>query len=222
MMQPTPIVIAYVVAALTLLVEAVAADFLSGRVVSIADGDTLIMVNTGLQQHKIRLIGIDAPESEQPFGVRAKQHLSALIFGRAVTVDYEAQDHYGRTLGKLVINGKDINLAQIQAGLAWHYKAYQSDQSPADREQYAAAEANARSAHVGLWANCSPIPPWNWRRGVREAFLDHSSTTASMCAVSESCGQMDSCGEVQQYVDQCGTNGLDGDGDGVACESLCQ
>jgi endonuclease YncB( thermonuclease family) len=221
MIPPIPNAIAHIITALTLLLRAAAADTLSGHVVGVTDGDTLTLLDTRFQQHKIRLVGIDAPESEQPFGARAKQHLGSLVFGRAVTVDYNAQDHYGRTLGKVLINGKDINLAQIQAGLAWHYKAYQSDQSRADREQYAAGEVNARRAHRGLWADRGPIPPWDWRRGVRETFLRHSSPTASTCTVRTSCGQMNSCTEVRQYVDRCGATGLDGDGDGIACESLC-
>ena len=220
-MRSIPNAIAHIITALTLLVGAAAADTLSGRVVGVTDGDTLTVLDTRFQQHKIRLVGIDAPESEQPFGARAKQHLGSLVFGSAVTVVYEAQDHYGRTLGKVLINGKALNLEQIQAGLAWHSKAYQSDHSRADREQYAGAEANARSAHRGLWADRSPIPPWDWRRGVRVGSLDHSSPTASKCTVRTSCGQMNSCAEVRQYVNRCGTMGLDGDSDGIACESLC-
>jgi hypothetical protein len=117
---------------------------------------------------------------------------------------------------------RDINLKQIQAGLAWHYKAYERDQSPADREHYAAAEESARKADVGLWVDRSPMPPWDCRRGVREASLGQPSPTPSACIARKFCGQMSSCGEVQQYVDQCGARDLDGDGDRVACESLCR
>jgi len=193
------------------------ADTLTGRVVAITDGDTLTVLDAKFQQHKIRLIGIDAPESEQPFGTRSQQHLSALVFGRQVTIDYDEQDQYGRTLGKVFVNGQDINLQQVQAGMAWHYKAYQSDQAPADREQYAAAEITARKASLGLWSDPDPIPPWDWRKGERNA---SPSKSTPGCAARRSCGQLASYPEVMRYVWQCGLSGLDGNGEGVTCESL--
>jgi hypothetical protein len=113
-----------------------------------------------------------------------------------------------------------VNLQQVQAGMAWHYKAYQSDQASADRSQYAAAEIAAREADIGLWSDPHPIPPWDWRKGERNA--SSSMPTATGCAVQRSCGQLASCPKVMRYVRQCRASGLDGDGDGVACESLCR
>ena len=101
-----------------------------GRIVGISDGDTVTLLDANKRQHKIRLTGIDAPEKKMPFGQRSKEHLSDLVFSKDVQVETEKLDRYGRTLGKIVFDRKDINLAMINAGLAWHYKKYQNDQSP--------------------------------------------------------------------------------------------
>ena len=98
---------------------------LNGRVVGVADGDTVTVLDASRQQHKIRLMGIDAPEKRMPYGNRSKQSLSDLIFDRQVQVEYNKKDRYGRTVGKIIVDGVDANLAQIKAGMAWHYKQYQ-------------------------------------------------------------------------------------------------
>ncbi len=123
---------------------------LSGKVVSIADGDTLTILDATNTQHRIRLTGIDAPESRQAFGTRSRQHLADLVFGKGVTVEYDKRDRYGRTLGKVLIEGRDANLEQIKAGMAWHYKFYENEQLPEDRKTYAEAEREARAAKRGL------------------------------------------------------------------------
>jgi len=140
------------------------ADTLQGRVVSIADGDTVTVLDASQNQHKIRLLGIDAPERKQPFGHRSKQHLSDLVFNREVSVEYSKQDRYGRTVGKILVNGVDANLEQVKAGMAWHYKAYQREQSHDDRAAYARAEERARVGRKGLWFDSDPTAPWDWRK----------------------------------------------------------
>jgi len=130
-----------------------------GRVVKVADGDTLTILDAANAQHKIRLYGIDAPESRQAFGQKSKQHLSSLVFGKDVRVTYRSRDKYGRILGTIYVDGLDVNLEMIRAGLAWHYKRY--DKNPA----YAAAESEARSAKRGLWSDPNPTPPEQFRHG---------------------------------------------------------
>src|SRR5438309_890048 len=136
----------------------------SGRAVAIADGDTITVLDSSDTQHRIRLEGIDAPESHQAFGSRSKQNLSDLIFGKDVTVIYYKTDQYGRLVGKILIDGRDINLEQVKAGMAWHYKEYEREQTPADRELYAKAEDEARKARRGLWVDPEPIEPSQFRR----------------------------------------------------------
>ena len=93
-----------------------------GQVVGVTDGDTITVLDGQRTQHKVRLAGIDAPEKAQAFGQRSKEHLSSLVFGRQVKVETEKQDRYGRTVGKVLVEGRDANLAMVVAGLAWHYK----------------------------------------------------------------------------------------------------
>lgn len=108
-------------------------------------------------------MGIDAPEKKQAFGQKSKEHLSSLVFNKQVSVDYSKRDKYGRTVGKITVDGIDANLEQIKRGLAWHYKQYQREQSEADRVAYAKAEEQARSGRRGIWFDTNPTPPWDWR-----------------------------------------------------------
>lgn len=140
------------------------ADTLHGRVVGVADGDTVTVLDASNTQFKIRLMGIDAPEKKQAFGNRSKEHLSSLVFNKQVTVDYSKKDKYGRTVGKIIVEGVDANLEQIKAGMAWHYKKYQKEQSVDDRLIYAHAEEQAREVKRGLWRDVDPTPPWDWRK----------------------------------------------------------
>jgi endonuclease YncB( thermonuclease family) len=78
-------------------------------------------------------------------------------------------DKYERRVGKVLVNGIDANLPMIQAGLAWHYKEYERDQSMTDRKLYSDAEIAARSARLGLWRDNAPTPPWEWRHGNKSA-----------------------------------------------------
>lgn len=139
------------------------AENVKGRVVAIADGDTITVLGATTTQHKTRLAGIDAPEKSQAFGQRSKDSLSDLVFNREVEVETSKRDRYGREVGKVLVNGIDANLEQIRRGMAWHYKAYQNEQSAEDREAYARAEEAARRATVGLWADAEPVPPWMFR-----------------------------------------------------------
>ena len=144
------------------------ADMLYGRVVGVADGDTVTVLDESRQQHKIRLMGIDAPEKKMPFGNRSKQSLSDMVFDRQVQVEYSKKDRYGRTVGKIIVGSVDANLEQVKAGMAWHYKQYQREQSFEDRSAYAQAEEEARVFKRGLWSDSNPVPPWDYRKRQRE------------------------------------------------------
>lgn len=141
-----------------------AANVLSGKVVAVTDGDTIKVLDAGKVEHVVRLAGIDAPEKKMPFGQRSKQHLSDLVYGKWVEVEGEKYDRYGRLVGKVLVNGIDANLAQVQAGMAWHYKQYEREQSASDRQAYAEAEVKATAGKRGLWVERSPVAPWDWRK----------------------------------------------------------
>src|SRR5262245_49872803 len=117
---------------------------ITGRVVAIADGDTLTVLDASQQRHRIRLDGIDSPESNQAFGDKAKKSLSDLVFGKTVTVASSKTGRYGCIVGKVMLNGKDINLEQIRRGCAWFYRKDADEMSRIDAKMYELAETDAR------------------------------------------------------------------------------
>jgi endonuclease YncB( thermonuclease family) len=133
-----------------LLPLSASAETITGSVVRITDGDTLVVLDTNKIQHKIRLVGIDAPEKKQAYGKKSKDNLLTLVAGKYVVVEYEKRDRYQRVIGKIQLKGKDVNLEQINSGMAWHYKQYQGEQSESDRLKYSTAESEARNAKRGL------------------------------------------------------------------------
>ena len=137
----------------------------AGRVVAVEDGDTIVVLDDGNGTYKIRLQGIDAPEGGQAFGDRSGQNLSEMVSGKQVEVEWSKRDRYRRLVSKVLLEGNDVCLQQIRAGMAWHYKYYQNEQSDNDRELYATAENEARSARLGLWSDEKPVPPWQFRHG---------------------------------------------------------
>ena len=137
---------------------------IEGKVVAVADGDTVTVVDAAKIQHRIRLEGIDAPEKKQPFGQRSKASLSDLVFGQPVTVLTEKKDRYGRNVGRILIGSLDVNLLQIRRGMAWFYRRYAGELSASDRRLYDEAEMAASAARVGLWSHPNPQPPWEFRR----------------------------------------------------------
>jgi endonuclease YncB( thermonuclease family) len=134
-----------------------------GRVIHVADGDTLTVLSSDQQEFKIRLQGIDSPERKQPFGNVCKQQLLTLAINQKADVEAYKQDKYGRVVAKVSVNGKDVALEQLRTGCAWHYTAYAKEQNPHDRDAYAQAEQQARQSNIGLWQDASPIAPWDYR-----------------------------------------------------------
>ena len=139
------------------------AETITGRVVGVADGDTITVLDANKVQHKIRLSGIDAPEKKQPFGNRSKESLSALAFDKTVNVETSKRDKYGRQIGKVLVDGRDVNLVQVERGMAWFYRQYQREQSLNDQRLYEAAEDAARASKRGLWRDADQVSPWVWR-----------------------------------------------------------
>ena len=132
---------------------------LRGRVVSVADGDTVTVLDRKNERHRVRLEGIDAPESGQAFGARASLVLNRKVFGQTVEVRWDEKDAYGRLLGTVVRDGRNINKEMVTDGCAWHFKKYSSD------SELAEAELQARSRKTGLWSDADPVAPWDFRDG---------------------------------------------------------
>lgn len=108
-----------------------------------------------------------APEKKQAFGQRSKESLSDLVFDKQVIVETDKADRYGRAVGKILVGETDANLEQVTRGFAWHYKAYEREQTVNDRKLYDFAESEARAARRGLWRDVAPIPPWDFRKAKR-------------------------------------------------------
>ena len=220
----------YLIILFTTLVTSTAAADISGKVVAVTDGDTIRILDNSSTQHKIRLTGIDAPEKAQPFGNASRKHLASLVAGKEVRVETSKNDRYGRVLGKVWVQpqncsacGKTLNanLAQILAGMAWWYQDYAKDQPAQDRARYESAVKEARKGKLGLWSEPDPIPPWAWRRGQR-APSKSAAVADTQCGSKRYCREMTSCAEAKFYLQQCGRSSLDGDSDGVPCESICR
>lgn len=128
------------------------------NVIGVSDGDTITVLTDDNKQIKIRLDGIDCPESRQDFGNKAKKTISDLIFNRRVLIKPSGKDSYGRMLAYVFINEISINKKLIELGMAWHYKKYNKDY------ELAQLEVNAREKKVGLWGHPNPIAPWDFRK----------------------------------------------------------
>ena len=148
---------------------------LAGRVVGVTDGDTIVVLDAGKKQHIVRLAGIDAPSLKQAFGPQSQKNLADLVHNRQVTVEWSKQDRKKGIIGKVFyqpelcatpacLEKTDANYQQIAAGMAWHDKQSEGELSTVDRDRYAAAEKQARTAKRGLWSDPAPVAPWEWRR----------------------------------------------------------
>lgn len=140
-------------------VGALCAEDFTGKVVTISDGDTIRVMRNGAAE-RIRLWGIDCPESKQPFGTRARKFAGDLAFGMEVTVKVRDTDRYGRTVAEIILpDGRNLNQELVRAGLAWWYQRYARRATV-----LAALEQEARDAKRGLWSDPQPVPPWEWRK----------------------------------------------------------
>ena len=192
-----------------------------GKVVAISDGDTFTLLTSDKQQIKVRLSEIDTPEKGQPFGSLSQEALSDLIFSKDVRVVKEDSDRYGRLVGHVYVDGIHVNRKMVQEGMAWVYRHYNKDKSLLQDEQ------EAKVARRGLWSlpSTEQVPPWEWRKGSRNATTKKDPTENKAefeCGIKRYCKEMSSCEEARHYLEQCGLTRLDGDGDGVPCESLCK
>lgn len=131
----------------------------TARVVGIKDGDTFTVLVDG-REAVIRLANVDCPERSQPFGKAAKQFASDLCFGKDVEIQGDGKvDRYGRIIATVCLNDSVwVNKELVKAGMAWHFLKYSTDTT------YASLERSARSARVGLWADTTAMPPWEWRK----------------------------------------------------------
>ncbi len=202
------------------------------KVVGISDGDTFTCLSAERKQVKVRMAEIDTPESKQPYGNKAKQALSSLIFGKDVTLHVQDVDRYGRTVATVQVGNVDVNAEMVRTGAAWAYRDFLKDQTLLN------LEATAKHFKRGIWSlpKAEQQAPWDWRKNQRNgkqtqqqtASLPSSSTRSTSqaggfsCSTLKSCGQMSGCAEARYQLRQCGNPRIDGDGDGIPCEAICR
>lgn len=119
-------------------------SIITGKVTRITDGDTIVILTENKEQVKVRLDGIDCPESSQDFGSRAKQSTSDLCFNKEVRIEKTGEDRYGRTLGYVYVDDVCVNKELLKQGMAWHYKYFNKD------PELARLEIEARKAKLGI------------------------------------------------------------------------
>tara|TARA_B100000963_G_C22534476_1_gene629104 strand:+ start:81 stop:596 length:516 start_codon:yes stop_codon:yes gene_type:complete len=146
---------------LCVLLPADAKESLKGNVVKIIDGDTLD-VNIDSNIIRIRLADIDTPERNQPWGLEAKKFLTTKILKKEVQILITNKDRYGRQIGIIFLENTNINELMVLKGHAWAYRKYLRNKN------LIRIENKARKASIGLWRKGDAIPPWDWRKGVRQ------------------------------------------------------
>jgi endonuclease YncB( thermonuclease family) len=212
--------IALAIIAFSLLIPSALAHEIHGRVVSVTDGDTIKVLSAKNTQTTIRLDGVDAPEKSQPFGGASKKALAKKIADRDVLVLSKEKDRYGRTIGVVMLDGRNINREMVAEGYAWAYLKYLTDQRLIE------LESEAKASKRGLWA-LQPDQvqaPWEWRSARRSGQAISNTNNAPIdgqCGQVRTCSEMTSCHEARFYLSKCGFP-IDGDGDGVPCESICR
>jgi endonuclease YncB( thermonuclease family) len=200
---------------------------LVGTVTRIVDGDTIdVQLDSG--PIRVRLDSIDAPERRQPWGAEATRALERQTERRDVELAVTDQDRYDRLVATVYVGGENVNASLVRAGHAWAYRAYLNDAG------LVALEDEARRAKRGLWSLAGAVAPWEWRRGQRQPsdeFDDRDDFEAPgpdaekptfECGTKRVCGDMSSCDEAKYFLHTCGLPRLDGNRDGVPCETLCR
>jgi endonuclease YncB( thermonuclease family) len=218
--------VAWPVPFVLLLASAASAEvFFDARVSAVFDGDTIEVVREltdgETKREKIRLAGIDAPERGQPWSRRAKQALSERVLGKQVRINAVTTDRWGRTVGEVYADDVCVGCELLREGHVWVFRRYSDDRV------LLGLEAEARAARRGLWSlpSAERIPPWEWRDGERggSAVAPARALEAPgfVCGAKRYCREMQSCAEARFQLEHCKLTRLDGDGDGIPCETLC-
>jgi len=197
-----------------------------GKVVRVVDGDTIIVTHHG-KRVRVRLYGIDTPESTQWYGQNAKQFTSSQVLGKKVSIEPLAIDRYGRTVALVSVGNLVVNELLVQHGYAWVYGRYCKKPF---RSKWKRLEKRARREKRGLWMNPNVIPPWRYRHQKKKrAHIPTTRRSGIPCDCSGNvynCSDFSTQSEAQRCYEHClkqrgyDVHRLDRDKDGIACESL--
>ncbi|MFB6272498.1 MAG: thermonuclease family protein [Salinibacter sp.] len=195
----------------------------TGTVEAVRDGDTMTVLR-GSRTVTVQLHGLDAPELTQPYGKEAAAFLREQVAGRRIQVRVRDRDRFGRWVATVVRDGVDVNERLLRAGLAWYYWWYLDYTPDAARDQTLAHRA--RQAGRGLWAQTAPVPPWQWRDEGHAVSASQSGPTGLRYNTEgrpRDCEDFETQPQAQRFFEAAlpsATEGLDADGDEVACERL--
>lgn len=163
-------ILVYVCTLLSLTAQADSGSLYRATVIAVHDGDTIRVSNQYGQKQRIRLAYIDAPELQQAYGKSSREALAMLILRKNVQVEVFDIDRYRRHVARIVLNGRDVNLSQLQNGNAWHYRSIaRQNQSHQDYSLYEQAHNQARQKKQGLWQHSHPDAPWTYRYRMRQS-----------------------------------------------------
>ena len=197
------------------------AEEFSGKIIAVLDGDTVLVARGKERPVKVRLADIDAPEKAQEYGMASRQSLQDMVLRKQVQINSKAVDDYGRLVADIIVGGLNVNHEQVRRGMAWNYSRFRSS------NKLAALQREAQLAKRGLWADALAIEPSQWRKQhpsakpLPNAAASPSLATSDSACVKKRCAQMTSCEEAKYYLAHCHITTLDGDRDGMPCESLC-
>ena len=219
------------------------AAVLEGRIDRVTDGDSVWLSPATGPRVEVRLLGIDAPEGCQEWGPESRRALEELALGREARVQTKGRDTHGRTLGTLFVDDVNINQRQVEEGHAWSMR-FKWDQGP-----YVKQERMAKALNRGLFASGGAVMPRDFRRDhgpcqageqpSRPAAMpaapaalppaappaapptqpSAAANTAWRCDGRTRCSQMRSCEEATFFLRNCPGVQMDGDGNGIPCES---
>lgn len=219
----------FIVALLALVALNVQAESFEAKVLAVMDGDT-VFVKSGPFKAKLRLVNIDAPEKDQPFGKESQESLQSLIGGKIIHVESKAVDKFGRTIAVISIGDINVNEEQVRRGMAWAYSRSREGRA------YARLQSEAQLAKRGLWQQANPQSPSQWRKlhpsePTKRIQPQHKKAQPQTqkpekfsnlaCGKKNYCSQMVTCDEAHFYLTVCGVKRLDTNKDGIPCESLC-
>lgn len=181
---------------------------LTGKLVRVSDGDTVVLLDSTNTQHKIRLDGIDCPEKGQDYGAKATEFVREITKNRTIKVGVKGKDRYSRILGILYADDINVNEELLRNGLAWHYKSYNKS------KEYAEMEVKAKKSKLNIWSMPNAIAPWDWRKGTRvsevvevegEVFYICNGPNAYAYHTSESCRGLNRCSTTLQKINKAQT-----------------
>lgn len=151
------VIFVIVVSASVLYEEITVPQETQGKILKVYDGDTITILNNNNEKIRIRLFGLDAPESNQSFGNISTKNLQTLCpIDSIANVKIKDKDKYGRIVGIVFCDGVNVNANQVKNGFAWAYSEY--------AYRYIPLEMLARIQKKGLWSESNPIKPSDFRK----------------------------------------------------------